>query len=107
MSAFYQKVKDPELQCQRCTGSGMINETKKTNSFGASSTVTGPCEDCNGTGRNPATKTESVELTQRQIEYLVRALGEVKDSLGGKPVDDANREVFEGLYQKFSGLLRG
>jgi hypothetical protein len=97
----HQKVREPELQCCRCKGTGWTSETTNRGSYSGSVNVEGPCEECNGTGRDPATKTISLELTKQQIEFVVRALREAKDSLE----DDARRDIFQSLYEKFNALI--
>jgi cytochrome c553 len=96
----YQKVRDPELQCERCEGTGQIQETTGGGTYGRRSTVFRECEVCHSTGQNPATKTKSVELTPKQIEYVTHALSRASD--GSNSEDDV---IFRRLYEKFSALL--
>ncbi len=102
----YLKERNPELQCPRCKGTGSIKEITNLATFTGTKTTEGPCEDCNGTGRDPAKVTHNIELTTGEIDHVIQALACLKDSVGETPEDDTKREIWNRLYERFLQLSK-
>ena len=105
MSFTHLKERDPELQCLRCKGTGWIRETTNLGPFTGTKTTEGPCEDCNGSGRDLAKITHTIELTTEEIDRVTQALTCIKDTVAITE-DVESRAVWNRLYEKFSHLSK-